>query len=243
MQGRAIDAKGKGKAGEASKKRRRNVPKFNRGKISVSKDFIRTGSLMRARVSEDVQVDVGLWKPVVHDPSLRIPALSVIVNSLAVILEPKKTSSSWSVRLEEIIASDNWNRMRLAAFHTWAAVAKGAKAVEYKLRAKQAHEIIHRLEKELPDLTIDRWLKSEEFMDTVGVEYIRGPIETKFLISMVNPNFDFDRLEEVRVEELSKTVSNQPTETTIEEEAHKDSFEKADIVDSDDDVEVVNATE
>ncbi|KAL5766464.1 hypothetical protein ACOSP7_017081 [Xanthoceras sorbifolium] len=78
-------------------------------------------------------------------------------------------------------------------------------------------------------------------MDALGVEYVRGSTETKFLISKVDPNFDFDGLEEVHAEKLSRTVFLQPTNfAPPEEEAPEDSFEKANIDDSDDEVEVVN---
>ncbi|KAL5755050.1 hypothetical protein ACOSP7_023270 [Xanthoceras sorbifolium] len=93
----------------------------------------------------------------------------------------------------------NDDQMRLAA------TIKGAKAVKYKLRAKQARGIIHRQK----DRAMDRWLKSEEFMDAVEVEYMMGSTKTKFLISKVDPKFNFERLEDVRVEELVRTASNQ----------------------------------
>ncbi|KAL5760734.1 hypothetical protein ACOSQ2_019572 [Xanthoceras sorbifolium] len=111
------------------------------------------------------------------------------------------------------------------------AVTKGAKAVEYKMRAKQARGIIARLRKQLSDCAIDWWVKTEEYMDALDVEYVRGSTETKFLISRVDPNFNFD------------SAFLQPTEAAIEEEVPKDSLDKDDIVDSDDDVEVVNPTE
>ncbi|KAL5801308.1 hypothetical protein ACOSQ3_032940 [Xanthoceras sorbifolium] len=94
---------------------------------------------------------------------------------------------------------------------------------------------------ELLNRAIDRWLKSKEFMDVVGVEYVRGSTETKFLISKVDPNFDFNKLEEMRAEELAKTASDQPTGDAAEEEALENSLDKADVRDSDDDeVEVVH---
>ncbi|KAL5734556.1 hypothetical protein ACOSP7_032417 [Xanthoceras sorbifolium] len=41
------------------------------------------------------------------------------------------------------------------------AASNGDKAVEYKLKVKQAQEMIHHLKKELLNSAIDRWLKSE----------------------------------------------------------------------------------
>ncbi|KAL5819753.1 hypothetical protein ACOSQ4_023595 [Xanthoceras sorbifolium] len=99
----------------------------------------------------------------------------------------------------------NDDRMRLTA------MIKGAKAVKYKLRAKKARGIIHRQK----DRAMDRWLKSEEFIDAVEVEYMMGSTETKFLISKVDPKFNFERLEDVRAEELVRTASNQLVRTPL----------------------------
>ncbi|KAL5764737.1 hypothetical protein ACOSQ2_017353 [Xanthoceras sorbifolium] len=50
MQGRAFDAKGKGKAAEALKRPRRNTPRFNQGTIAVPNAFLKTGPSKRARM-------------------------------------------------------------------------------------------------------------------------------------------------------------------------------------------------
>ncbi|KAL5816054.1 hypothetical protein ACOSQ3_024432 [Xanthoceras sorbifolium] len=206
MQGRTFDIKGKGKLGEASKKPRRNVLSFSRGTISIPEDFVHISPSKKAHWGEASPMNpapnslhslwlLSLWLPFMRR---RIPR----------------------VQGEGTGKLSNENRMLLAAFHNWTeAKTKGAKAVEYKLRAKQAQEIINRLKKELSDRAIDRWLKPKEFMDTVRVEYMRGSTKTKFLIMKVDPNFDFNRLEEVHTEKLAKTIVDQPAKATAEEEA------------------------
>ncbi|KAL5746987.1 hypothetical protein ACOSQ2_024284 [Xanthoceras sorbifolium] len=202
MQGRTFDTKGKGKLGEASKKPRRNVLSFSRGTISIPEDFPRC---MLASGSH----------------SLRNPAPNSLHSLwLLSLWLPFMRRRTPRVRGEGTGKLSNENWMLLAAFHNWTeAKTKGAKAVEYKLRAKQAQEIINRLKKELSYRAIDKWLKSKEFMDTVRVEYMRGSTETKFLIMKVDPNFDFNRLEEVHTEKLAKTIVDQPAKATAEEEA------------------------
>ncbi|KAL5766466.1 hypothetical protein ACOSP7_017083 [Xanthoceras sorbifolium] len=111
------------------------------------------------------------------------------------------------------------------------AAAKGAKAVEYKRRDKQARGIIARLKKELPDRATDRWVRTDEYIDALRVEYVRGSTKTKFFIAKVDPNFDFDRQEEVYAEELSRTAFLHPIESASpEEEASEDSLEKAKLI-------------
>ncbi|KAL5749372.1 hypothetical protein ACOSP7_023975 [Xanthoceras sorbifolium] len=176
MQGRTFDTKGKGKLGEASKKPRRNVLSFSRGTISIPEDFPRC---MLASGSH----------------SLRNPAPNSLHSLwLLSLWLPFMRRRTPRVRGEGTGKLSNENRMLLAAFHNWTeAKTKGAKAVEYKLRAKQAQEIIN--------------------------QYMRGSTETKFLIMKVDPNFDFNRLEEVHTEKLAKTIVDQPAKATAEEEA------------------------
>ncbi|KAL5747345.1 hypothetical protein ACOSP7_024343 [Xanthoceras sorbifolium] len=124
------------------------------------------------------------------------------------------------------------------------AVANGANVGENKRKAKLAQRIIAWLKRELPDRAIDQWVRNDEYMDALGVEYVRGSTKTKFLIFRVNPNFDLDKLEEVRADELSMTVSLQPTEIAPpEDKAPKDSLDKADIDNSNDEVEKVDPAE
>ncbi|KAL5835719.1 hypothetical protein ACOSQ4_015216 [Xanthoceras sorbifolium] len=148
----------------------------------------------------------------------------------------------------------NDDRMRITAFHTWMAfgslrdldvrllqaevAAKGAKAEEYKQRAKAARGMIRRLKKELPEHAIDQWLKSEEFMDAAGVEYQRGTRETKILISKVDPSFDLQKLEKVRTELINSAIG-QPTEVAAEEDILEDSLDRTDVADSDEEEEEV----
>ncbi|KAL5764760.1 hypothetical protein ACOSQ2_017354 [Xanthoceras sorbifolium] len=73
--------------------------------------------------------------------------------------------------------------------------------------------------------------RTDEYIDALRVEYVRGSTETKFFIAKVDPNFDFDRQEEVCTEELSRTAFLHPIESAPpEEEAPEDSLEKAKLI-------------
>ncbi|KAL5758125.1 hypothetical protein ACOSP7_020736 [Xanthoceras sorbifolium] len=99
------------------------------------------------------------------------------------------------------------------------AAAKGAKAVEYKKRAKQAQRIIAQLKGSVR-------ITPSAKMGQDG--QIHGCTQSR----------------EVRVEELFRTASLQPAETAPpEEEAPEDSLNKVDIDDSNDEVEVVGPAE
>ncbi|KAL5814014.1 hypothetical protein ACOSQ4_024655 [Xanthoceras sorbifolium] len=161
----------------------------------------------------------------VEDSIPRLPPISTIAEPLTIVYETGKTLNVGPDKLS------NDDRMQMAAFHTWTAAANGANVGENKRRAKLARRIIAWLKRELPDRAIDRW-------------YMRGSTKTKFLIFRVDPNFDLDKLEEVRTDELSMIVSLQPTEIAPpEDNAPKDSLDKADIDNSNDEVEKVDPAE
>ncbi|KAL5766465.1 hypothetical protein ACOSP7_017082 [Xanthoceras sorbifolium] len=88
MQGRASDAKGKGKAAEALKRPRRNTPRFNQGTIAVPNAFLKTGPSKRARIP-------------------RLPSLLTIVEPFTIVHETNKTSSSGSIRVKQYLAGDD----------------------------------------------------------------------------------------------------------------------------------------
>ncbi|KAL5831857.1 hypothetical protein ACOSQ4_017211 [Xanthoceras sorbifolium] len=89
MRRKASDAKGKGKAVEASKRLRRNTPRFNRETIT------------------ETQVEAVFRELMVRDPSLRLSPLPKIVKPLTIVHEIEKTSSSGSVRVKEYLAGDD----------------------------------------------------------------------------------------------------------------------------------------
>ncbi|KAL5816519.1 hypothetical protein ACOSQ3_024897 [Xanthoceras sorbifolium] len=109
------------------------------------------------------------------------------------------------------------------------------KRLQRMLKASEVEVEALKEAKELLEWAIDRWLKFEEFMVVVGVEYLRGARETKFLISKVDPGFDLQKPKEVRMEELAKTETDQPAETAAEEVFLEDSLDRADILDSNED--------
>ncbi|KAL5764755.1 hypothetical protein ACOSQ2_017349 [Xanthoceras sorbifolium] len=106
MQGRASDAKGKGKAFEASKRPMRNTPRFNRETIAVLDDLLKTDPSNWARVQE-TQVEAVLRELMVRDPSLRLSPLPTIIEPLTIIYKIEKTSSSCSVRVKEYLAGSD----------------------------------------------------------------------------------------------------------------------------------------
>ncbi|KAL5764470.1 hypothetical protein ACOSQ2_017064 [Xanthoceras sorbifolium] len=252
MQGRAIDAKGQGKAVGASKKPRRNVPRFNPGTIVVLESLRDPKHLC-------------LWG--VEATSKRVSAFTLedAVNFMCINTR-NFIRSTEGVRPGKL---SNDDRMRLAIIHTWTSLQSQeamllqarehlkdlestliiqkdltcAESTALKIENKRLRRRLEAAEASIPDRAIDRWVRIDEYMDALGVEYVRGSTETKFLISRVDPNFDFDKLEEVHAEELSKTASLQPAKTVLPEEGvPEDSIDKTDVEDSNDKVKVVGPT-
>ncbi|KAL5743309.1 hypothetical protein ACOSQ2_026425 [Xanthoceras sorbifolium] len=85
-----------------------------------------------------------------------------------------------------------------------AAAGKGAKATEYKEWLRKAHALVKRLQRELPERAIDRWVRSSEHTKAIDEEFERGATDTEYLVSRVDPNFDFVNLEEIRAEEWAR---------------------------------------
>ncbi|KAL5787753.1 hypothetical protein ACOSP7_004702 [Xanthoceras sorbifolium] len=252
MQGIAFDPSGKGKA-VATKKPRRNAPKFNRVTIPIPNTF-KVGGFKRARVSEPRE-EPALHNPVVQESAPCFPSPTINEPFPIIHKYEKAQVQLWSglksmsssrtairikdlectlviqkdllketqIKLEEtceenitLKAENERLRIRLETIEASMdplreVAAEGTKAVKYKDRLKKA------------------LVKIDEYIDTLGEEYVRGAIETKYL--KVDPNFYFDKLEEVCAEEAF-----QP-----EEEVAENSLDKANIEDSDDEiVEVVN---
>ncbi|KAL5752981.1 hypothetical protein ACOSQ2_023488 [Xanthoceras sorbifolium] len=219
MQSKVVAGKGKTKVGEPSKKPRRQVPKFNRG-ILIPDDFQQGPPSPKRSATKSTQTRLLLWMSNLWLQFMRRRARRKLNNN---------------------------DRMKLAAFHTWTmggfpfdipATELGKKAAEYKQKVKSDHEIICRLKSELPDRGVDRWLKSDEFINMARVEYERRAKETRYLISKVDPSFDFGKLKAIRSEELAKNRTEPPTEGTAEDDRPEDSLDKANIVDSDYDAAV-----
>ncbi|KAH7573280.1 hypothetical protein JRO89_XS03G0106200 [Xanthoceras sorbifolium] len=197
MQGKTSCARGKGKVVETSKRPRRKVPRFNRGTIQVPEDFLKTESI---RI--EGQLPYGNQSHHFRDPyetlntyTLEGPRPSFDGPSSEEAFTPDDAVKFMCINVRNFIRStegeglgkmSNDDSMRLAAFHTWT----------YKGKVKKAWEIITRLKKEIPERAIDQWVKTDEYMDALGVEYVRGSTETKHLITRVVPNFYFDKLEE-----------------------------------------------
>ncbi|KAL5759520.1 hypothetical protein ACOSQ2_018358 [Xanthoceras sorbifolium] len=104
--------------------------------------------------------------------------------------------------------------------------ARGAKADEYRGRLKDARRLITRLQNELPDRAIDRFVKSSEYMKAVNDEFQRGSLDTQYLVSKVDPNFDFEKFEEIKAAEWGNGETAEKADSPKEEE---DSLLVADV--------------
>ncbi|KAL5746444.1 hypothetical protein ACOSP7_027590 [Xanthoceras sorbifolium] len=111
---------------------------------------------------------------------------------------------------------------------------RGAKADEYRGRLKDARRLITRLQNELPDRAIDRFVKSSEYMKAVNDEFQRGSLDTQYLVSKVDPNFDFEKFEEIKAAEWGTGETAEKADSPKEEE---DSLLVADVELSGEEVE------
>ncbi|KAL5816874.1 hypothetical protein ACOSQ3_025252 [Xanthoceras sorbifolium] len=116
--------------------------------------------------------------------------------------------------------------------------ARGAKADEYRGRLKDARRLITRLQNELPDRAIDRFVKSSEYMKAVNDEFQRGSLDTQYLVSKVDPNFDFEKFEEIKAAEWGTGETAEKVDSPEEEE---DSLLVADVELSGEEVEEVGS--
>ncbi|KAL5803421.1 hypothetical protein ACOSQ4_031726 [Xanthoceras sorbifolium] len=141
----------------------------------------------------------------------------------------------WSTKNGGLGKLSNNDRMRLAMEKTY------AENTALKLENERLWRKLKATEASVKDL---KKVISDEYMNAVGVEYVRGSTETKFLTYRANPNFDFNKLQEVRMKDLSKTASNEPAEAAAEKKIPEDSLDKANVPNlDDDDSEVVHPTE
>ncbi|KAL5782754.1 hypothetical protein ACOSP7_007783 [Xanthoceras sorbifolium] len=96
--------------------------------------------------------------------------------------------------------------------------AKGAKAEEYRGRLKDARRLITRLQNELPNRTIDHFVKSSEYMKAINDEFQQGSLNTQYLVSKVDLNFDFEKFEEIKAAEWGTGEAAKKADTPEEEE-------------------------
>ncbi|KAL5861969.1 hypothetical protein ACOSQ3_003260 [Xanthoceras sorbifolium] len=103
----------------------------------------------------------------------------------------KDTCSSLERELGE--AKNEISSLKARLAHLEALAAKGVKATEYQERLRKSRALIKRLRRELPDRAIDRWIRSSEYTKAIDEEFEREATDTKYLISRVDPNFDFEK--------------------------------------------------
>ncbi|KAL5785917.1 hypothetical protein ACOSQ2_008309 [Xanthoceras sorbifolium] len=113
-----------------------------------------------------------------------------------------------------------------------------AKAEEYRGRLKDALRLITRLQNELPDRVIDRFVKSSEYMKAINDKFQRGSLDTQNLVSKVDPNFDFEKFEEIKAAEWGTREAANKADSPEEEE---DSLLVADVGLSGEEVEEVGS--
>ncbi|KAL5828790.1 hypothetical protein ACOSQ3_018258 [Xanthoceras sorbifolium] len=128
-------------------------------------------------------------------------------------------------------------KARVASLEKKAAI--GAKADEYRGRLKDARRLITHLQNEFPDRAIDRFVKSSEYMKAVNDEFQRGSLDTQYLVSKVDPNFDFEKFEEIKAAECGNGETAEKADSPKEEE---DSLLVADVELSGEEVEEVGSS-
>ncbi|KAL5759726.1 hypothetical protein ACOSQ2_018564 [Xanthoceras sorbifolium] len=144
----------------------------------------------------------------------------------------KDTCSSLERELGEAKNEISSLKARLAQSETLA--AEGVKATEYRERLRKSRTLVKRLRRELSDRAINRWIRSSEYTKAIDEEFERGAIDTKYLISRVDPNFDFEKLEEIRAEEWTKRGATEEVGEPIVEE---DSLDLEDVMLTDPEVD------
>ncbi|KAL5836029.1 hypothetical protein ACOSQ4_015526 [Xanthoceras sorbifolium] len=144
----------------------------------------------------------------------------------------KDTCSSLERELGE--AKNEISSLKARLAHSEALAAEGVKSAEYRERLRKSRALVKHLRRELPDRAIDRWIRSSEYTKAIDEEFDRGATDTKYLISRVDPNFDFEKLEEIRAEEWAKGGATEEVGEPIVEE---DSLNLEDVMLTDPEVE------
>ncbi|KAL5839954.1 hypothetical protein ACOSQ4_012562 [Xanthoceras sorbifolium] len=144
----------------------------------------------------------------------------------------KDTCSSLERELEK--AKNEISSLKARLAHLEALAVEGVKATEYRERLRKFRALVKRLRRELPDRAIDSWIRSSEYTKAIDEEFDRGATDTKYLISRVDPNFDFEKLEEIRAEEWAKGGATKEVGDPIVEE---DSLDLEDVMLTDPEVE------
>ncbi|KAL5747171.1 hypothetical protein ACOSQ2_024468 [Xanthoceras sorbifolium] len=135
---------------------------------------------------------------------------------------------------ELIIKKDTCSSLKARLAHSEALAAEGVKATEYRERLRKSRALVKRLRRELLDRAIDRWIRSSEYTKAIDEEFERGATDTKYLISRVDSNFDFEKLKEIRAEEWTKGGATEEVGEPIVEE---DSLDLEDVMLTDPEVE------
>ncbi|KAL5846259.1 hypothetical protein ACOSQ3_009783 [Xanthoceras sorbifolium] len=91
---------------------------------------------------------------------------------------------------------------------------------------------------ELLDRAIDRFVKSSEYMKAVNDEFQQGSLDTRYLVSKVDPNFDFEKFEKIKAVEWGTGEAPEKADSPEEEE---DSLLVADVELSGEEVEEVGS--
>ncbi|KAL5776675.1 hypothetical protein ACOSP7_009601 [Xanthoceras sorbifolium] len=71
---------------------------------------------------------------------------------------------------------------------------------------------------ELPDRAIDRFVKSSEYMKAVNDEFQRWSLDTQYLVSKVDPNFDFEKFEKIKAVEWGTGEAPEKADSSEKEE-------------------------
>ncbi|KAL5858003.1 hypothetical protein ACOSQ3_005461 [Xanthoceras sorbifolium] len=107
----------------------------------------------------------------------------------------KDTCSSLGRELGE--AKNEISSLKARLAHSEALATKGVKATKYQERLRKPRTLVKHLRRELPYRAIDRWIRSSEYTKAIDEDFERGATDTKYLISRVDPNFYFKKLEEI----------------------------------------------
>ncbi|KAL5849325.1 hypothetical protein ACOSQ4_007338 [Xanthoceras sorbifolium] len=207
---------------------------------SYARNFMRSGDSGGAgKISNDDRVRIAsgqLWTVTIgnwRNQEMRLLQLNESLQKMESELIIKKDTCSLLER-ELGEAKNEISSLKAWLAHSEALTAEGIKATEYRKRLRKSRALVKRLRRELLDRAIDRWVRSSEYTKAIDEEFERGATDTKYLISRVDPNFDFEKLEEIRAEEWAKGGATEEVGEPIVEE---DSLDLKDVMLTDPDVE------
>ncbi|KAL5849856.1 hypothetical protein ACOSQ4_007869 [Xanthoceras sorbifolium] len=173
---------------------------------SYARNFMRSGDSGGAgKISNDDRVRIAssqLWTAIGNgrNQEMRLLRLNEGLQKMESELIIKKDTCS-SLKRELGEAKNEVSSLKARLAHSKALAAKGVKATEYRERLRKSRALVKRLQRELSDRAIDRWIRSSEYTKAIDEEFERGATDTKYLILRVDPNFDLEKLEEIRAKE------------------------------------------